>query len=146
MHIRSGTGNATTTEPRNGFEDPKLTHIFSARVSLSETTPILHNKTVPATVSPGNGRSQIRPTVGAIAGGIVGGFLLVLLILSLFLLRRRQRRKAPPQPLEMPAPAPLEPQELPVSTVYEVHDPRIVFELASVPIELDDSALEKLKK
>lgn len=51
---------------------------------------------------PTNNYSQSRPFVGAIAGSIAGGFVLVLFITAFFLLRRRRRMVAPPQLPEMP--------------------------------------------
>ena len=76
--------------------------------------------------------------VGAIAGGILGGF--VLLTAVFFIFRRRKHKMAPPRLHEM---APTETQELPERALYELHDPRNVAELPSLPIELGGSVLEE---
>ena len=117
MAIYSATGSATTTEPRQGFQDPKLAQVFSNKMHSQSTLP-----------------------VGAIAGGIVGGFVLVFLIAMFFLLRKRQRMVAPPQLPEVSAS--VESQELQEHGLSELHDPRSVFELPSPPIELDSLVLK----
>ena len=117
-------GNATITKPHQGFQDPRLAQVFAPRVSSNKTTPVI---TLPA-----NDHSQSRLPVGAIAGGIVGSFV-VILLLAEFFRRRRRRMAVPPQP----------PQELQGCGIYELHDWGNIFELPSSPIELNDSASAK---
>ena len=107
-------GNATITAPRGGFEDPKLAKLFA----INKTTP-----------------TQSRLPVGAIAGGIVGSIVFVLFIAVVFFLKRRQQRM-----VEMPAS--IEPQEVQDCGLHELHDPKHVPELPTLPIELDGSVPE----
>lgn len=132
----SATGHATTTEPIQGFQDPRLVQIFASGVILNTTTPAT---TSPATTTlPPNGHSHSSLPVGAIAGGTAGGFVLVLLIAAFFILRKRRRQMAVlPQPLPIPelASAPLSPQELGAWEINELSDGiREDTELPSNPI------------
>ena len=119
-------GNATVTEPRQGFEDPKLTQVFAAQN--------FSNKTIPVPVLPKNDHSQ---PVGAIAGGIGGGFVLVLLVAT-FLLRRRQRIAAAAS--ELPATS-TGPHEIQGSGLHELR-PQDSLELPSTPIDPNGSIPE----
>ena len=104
-------GNATITAPGGGFQDPKLAKLFA----INKTTP-----------------TQSRLLVGAIAGGIVGSIVFVLFIAVVFLLRRQQQRM-----VEIPEmPASIEPQEVQDCRLHELHDPKHVHELPTLPIEL----------
>ena len=114
-------GNANITTPDGGFRDPQLAKLFS----INKTTP-----------------TQSRLPVGAIAGGIVGSIVgsivFVLFIAMVFLLRRRQHRLA--EPPEMSASA--EPQEMQDCRLHELHDPKHVPELPTLPIEPGGSVPE----
>lgn len=141
MVICSATGNATTTEPSQGFQDPELAKIFA--------TQILSNYTAPATALPTNDHSESRVPTGAITGGIVGFFVLVLLIAGFFFLRRRQRMAVQPQPpteLECITVKELEtqPPELQENGLYELQpDLRSIFELPTAPTDHGGSVSEK---
>ena len=140
-------GNATITEPLEGFQDPKLAQIFTAHIFVNKTTPVNitpANRTTPVTTLPTNDypqtilptidHSQRRIPVGGIAGGIIGSFVFILLIAKFFLLRRQQRMVAPPQ----------SPQELQGCGLYELHDPRNISELPPpTPTELVSSVPER---
>ena len=115
-------GNASTTQPSDGFQNPKLAQIFSAQNTMTAVTALATND-----------HSQSSIPVGAISGGIIGGFILTLSIAVFFLLRRRQRMVAPPQLPQMSAS--VETQELQECGLYELHDPRNVSELPPPPIE-----------
>ena len=110
-------GNANITTPDGGFRDPQLAKLFA-----------INNTTL----------TQSSLLVGAIAGGIVGSIVFVLFIAVVFLLRRRQHRIA--EPPEMSASA--EPQEMQDCRLYELHDPKHVPELPTLPIELGGSVPE----
>ena len=112
-------GNATITAPDGGFQDPKLGKLFGKVV----------NKTTPITKLQNNEHMQSRLLGGAIAGGIV---VFVLFIAAAFLLRRRQQRMV--EILEMTAS--IEPQEVQDCGIQELHDPKHVPELPTLPIEL----------
>ena len=133
-------GNATTTQPQQGF-DPKVAQIF-----LKKTTPVdtpTSANTTAATMLPTNGHSQERLPVGAISGGVIGGFVLVLCITALFLLWRRRRMASPLQlPPEL-ASTPFNPQEIQDNPLYELHDPGVVFELPPVPMDPTSSDPQK---
>ena len=116
-------GNATTTKPQWGFQDPKFAKLFTGQ-GIHKTTPIEENE-----------HTQSRLPVGAIAGGIVGSIVFVLFIVVVFLLRRRQQRM-------VEIPASIEPQEMQDCRLHELHDPKHVPELPTLPIELDGSAPE----
>ena len=126
MVIYSATGNATFIEPSQGFQNPKLAQVFFDKTTLT------------------NNHSRSKLAMG-IAGSIIGTLFLVISIWC-FLLRRRHKMVAPPKPSEMPAPTPIEPQELHECGLYELHDPRMVFELPSPPIELDASVSSQRRK
>ena len=126
----SPTGNANRSKPEEGFGDPELERVFS-------TIPIVNTTTLVPTL-PTNDYPHGGLPVGAIAGGILGGF--VLLIAGFFIFRRRQHKMALPKLHEM---APTETQELPECALYELHDPRNVTELPSLPIELCGSDPEQ---
>ena len=110
----SATGHATTTKPIQGFQDPKLADIFASLVTPSTTKP---DGTTPATPSD---YSPSEPPVGPIAGGTVGGFVLVLLITGFLILRRRRQRTAPPQPIPELVPTPFKPEELQACEIHEL--------------------------
>ena len=113
-------GNATITAPYGGFQDPKLVKVFTRQVV---------NKTTPITKLQNNEHMQSRLLGGAIAGGIV---VFVLFIAAAFLLRRRQQRM-----VEIPEmTAFIEPQEMQDCGIHELHDPKHVPELPTLPIEL----------
>ena len=137
--VYSATGNATATEPTDGFEDPNLAQVFSTPVNETR----LVNTTMPAPTPPAsdstNDSLQNSLRAGAIAGGILGGSL--FLIAVFFALRRRQHIATSQQLPEMSAS--IEPQQLQGCGVYELHDPRNVAELPSTPFELDGSVPEK---
>ena len=119
-------GNANITKPRGGFQDPKLEKVFTGQVV---------NKTTPITKLQNNEHMQSRLLGGAIAGGIV---VFVLFIAAAFLLRRRQQRM-----VEIPEmPASIEPQEVQDCRLHELHNPKHVPELQTLPIELDGSVPE----
>ena len=122
-------GNANITKPRGGFQDPELEKVFTGQVV---------NKTTPITMLHENEHTQSRLPVGAIAGGIVGSIVFVLFIALVFLLKRRQHHMA--EPPEMSASA--EPQEMQDCRLHELHDPKHVPELPTLPIELDGSVPE----
>lgn len=136
-------GDATTTQPHQGFQDPKLAQVFATRIDS--------NKTTSASALPSN-PSQNRLLEGAIAGGVVGGIVLVLLIATFFF--RRRRMVASPQSLEMSEGGPeiahtdVKPQELQTCELYELQQPdsKKVFELPSAPVELEGSTLETPKE
>ena len=112
-------GNATITVPRGGFQDPKLGQLFGQVV----------NQTTPITKLQNNEHMQSWLPVGAIAGGIV---VFVLFITVTFLLRRRQQRM-----VEIPEmTASIEPQEVQDCGIQELHDPKHIPELPTLPIEL----------
>ena len=148
-------GNATTTEPAQGF-DPKIADIFrnkgnNTTNTLNATTP-LYNETTYVTTLPTHDHSQGNVPIGAVAGAIVGGLILILLITALILRRRRQRVVAPPQPPPELAATPFNPYELPEGGLYELqHDPRVLYELyhdsrrfeLPAPIDLNRSVREK---
>ena len=119
-------GNATTTKPQWGFQGPKLAKLFAGQ-AINKTTPIEENK-----------HTQSRLPVGATACGIVGSIVFVLFIAVVFILRRRQHRMA--EPPEMSASA--EPQEMQDCGLHELHDPKNVPELSTLPIGLDCSVPE----
>ena len=111
-------GNATITAPDGGFQDPKLEKVFTRQVVTTPITKLQNNE-----------QMQSRLLGGAIAGGIV---VLVLFIAAAFLLRRRQQRM-----VEIPEmPASTEPQEVQDCGIQELHDPKHVPELPTLPIEL----------
>ena len=129
IYICSATGNATFTEPRQGFQDPKLAQIFAPQVFSNKTTPPI---TTPTTL-PTNNHLQSRVLVGAIVGGIIGG---LVLIAAIFLLWRRLRIVAPPHTSDVPASTDISPQEVQDSGLYELHDSKTVPELPSAVPEL----------
>lgn len=138
-------GNANTTGPRLGFQDPTLAQIFSTRTTptnTSSSTPF--NTTTPVT-APAIDDSQSKLPLGTIASIFVGS--VVVLIAVLFLLRRRKRRRmaAHPQPVEVSANTEL--KEMQAFELHELHDPRNVSELpSSPPVELEGCVPEtKLK-
>ena len=119
-------GNATITAPYRGFQDPKLGNVFAGQV-VNETTPI--TILPPIAGLRGDEHTQGRLPVGAIAGGIV---VFVLFIAAAFLLRRRQQRM-----VEIPEmTASIELQEMQDCGIHELHDPKQVPELPTLPIEL----------
>lgn len=132
-------GNATTTQPSNGFQDPGLGEVF-----LSNTTqapgPTYHppNGTIPNNAIPA---PQHTPSVGVIVGGTVGGFIFILFIILLYFLGRRRIAAAqkPPRVSEhVPelASTPIQPQELQECGLYELqHGSRVVLELPSSAVE-----------
>ena len=122
-------GNANITKPYEGFQDPQLAKLFTAQAT---------NKTTPITKFQENEHTQSRLPVGTIAGGIVGSIVFVLFIALVFFLKRRQHRMA--EPPEMSASA--EPQEMQDCRLHELHDPKHVPELPTLPIELDGSVPE----
>ena len=139
MIIFSEMGNADITIPDGGFQDPQLAKLFAAqavnKATPDKTTP---NKTTPITKLQENEHTQSGLPVGANAGGIVGSIVFVLFIAVVFLLRRRQQRM-----VEIPEmPASIEPQEIQDCRLHELHDPKHVPELPTLPIELDGSVPE----
>ena len=143
----SSTGYAKLTEPIQGFEDPKLTQIFASRAPQNNTTTAA---TIPATTTPATTTPDTTTTlppkdyphnkipVGAIAGGIVGGFVLVLLFTAFLILHKRQRQMVePPQPIPELTSIPFNPQELQAWEVRELsHGIREDTELPSAPIDI----------
>ena len=122
-------GNATITAPDGGFKDPKLGKLFARQVA-NKTTPIT---ILPPVAGPRAGEhTQGRLPVGAIAGGIFGSIVFALFIAVTFLLRRRQPRMV--EISEMTAS--IEPQEVQDCGIQELHDPKHVPELPTLPIEL----------
>lgn len=117
-------GNANITTPDGGFQDPQLAKLFAAQGTKKNEHA--------------QDRLSVGAIAGAIAGGIVGSIVFVLFIAVVFLLRRRQHRMA--KPPEMPAFA--EPQEMQDCRLHELHDPKHVPELPTLPIELDGSVPE----
>ena len=117
-------GKAIITAPDGGFQDPKLEQVFTRQVV---------NKTTPITILQNNEHMQSRLLGGAIAGAIAGVIVVfVLFIAAAFSLRRRQQRM-----VEIPEiPASIEPQEMRDCGVHELHDPKHVPELPTLPIEL----------
>lgn len=136
----SATGNATTTKPGRGFQDPKLAQVFSVNKTtyVNETTFV--NIAMPAPTLPpddyldDNLQSSLR--AGAIAGGILVASLLLIAVFCIS--RRRQHSQTLPE-----VSASIEPQQLQGCGVHELHDPRNVPELPSLPIELDGPVPEK---
>ena len=111
-------GNATITAPYGGFQDPKLEKVFTRQVVTTPITKLQNNE-----------HMQSRLLGGAIAGGIV---VFVLFIAIAFPLRRRQQRM-----VEIPEmSASIEPQEVQDCGIQELHDPKHVPELPTLPIEL----------
>ena len=146
--IHSATGNATVIKPSRGFQDSGLAQVFSTDITIflnitsgEETT--LVNITIPAPTLPTDeylgDRLQSSLRSGATAGGILGGFL--LLIAVFFILRKRERIATLQQLPEISAST--EPQELQMCGVYELHDPKAIPELPSLPTELDVSVPER---
>ena len=127
-------GNATITTPDGGFQNLQIDKLFAAQAT-NETTP---NKTTLITKLQENEYTQSGLPVGAIAGGIVGSIVFVLFVALVFLFRRRQYRIV--EPLEMPAY--IEPQEVQDCRLLELHDPKHVPDLPTLPIELDGSVPE----
>ena len=127
-------GNANITAPDGGFKDPKLGKLFARQV-VNKTTPItiLPPTTIlPPVAGPRGGENKGRLPVGAIAGGIFGSIVFALFIAATFLLRRRQQRM-----VEIPEmTASIEPQEVQDCGIQELHDPKHVPELPTLPIEL----------
>ena len=116
-------GNATINAPYGGFQDPGLGKVFTGH----KTTPI--TKLPPIAGPQGDEHTQGRLLVCAIAGVIVD---LVLFLAAAFLLRRRQQHM-----VEIPEmPASIEPQEVQDCGIQELHDPKHVPELPTLPIEL----------
>ena len=126
-------GNANITTPDGGFQDPQFAKLFAAQ-AVNKATP---NKTTPITKLQENEHTQSGLPVGAIAGGIFGSIVFVLFIAVVFTLRRQHRMAEPP---EMSASA--EPQEMQDCRLHELHDPKHVPELPTLPIELDGSVPE----
>ena len=121
-------GNANITAPDGGFKDPKLGKLFARQV-VNKTTPIT---ILPPVAGPRGGEHKGRLPVGAIAGGIFGSIVFALFIAATFLLRRRQQRM-----VEIPEmTASIEPQEVQDCGIQELHDPKHVPELPTLPIEL----------
>ena len=131
------------TEPIQGFQDPKLTHIFTSLVTLNPTTlPPSDTSlaTLNTTTLPPSDYSHSKLPVGAIAGITVGSFFLVLLITAFLILRKRRRRTAPPQPIPELAATLFNPQELQACEIHEFpHGNREDTELPSDPIGRDIS-------
>lgn len=128
----SETGGATAWGPRQGFQDLKLSEIFATQVFINITNP-LNETTQNTTASPKNDSSS-HP-VGAIAGGVVGGFFLILAIIAAFLLFRKYKAARPRPPPEMSAST--EPQEVQDHGLHELHDAKDVSELPS-PLPLPE--------
>ena len=146
MVICSSMGNATTTEPLQGFQDKKLARVFAPQTvfntnkttPINETTPV--NTTTPVTTLPPNNHSQNQVPVVAIAAGVTGGFLFLIAVFFFLRIRRRNRMVTLIQVSEMSAST--ETQELKECGLHEFHDSRNVPELpASVP-ELYSSSLK----
>ena len=131
---RSPTGNANRTKPEQGFDDPELERVFS-----NTTIPLVNTTTLVPTLLP-NEYSQSGLPPGAIAGAIGGGIFggLVLLIAVFFIMRRLHHMTMMTLP-KLHEMASTETQELPECALYELHDPRNVSELPSLPTELDGS-------
>ena len=127
-------------EPIKGFDNPKLAQIFTSRVTPNTPTPsiVAPTTTIPDTTTPATVLGHSELPVGAIAGGIVGGFVLVLLIAAFFVLRkRRQQMEVPPHaaPELASTSTHFNPQELQAREVNELsHGQREDIELASAPI------------
>ena len=111
-------GNATITAPYGGFQDPQLEKVFTRQIVTTPITKLQNNE-----------QMQSRLLGGAIASSIV---VLVLFIAVTFLLRKRQRRM-----VEIPEmTASIELQEMQDCGIQELHDPKHVPELPTLPIEL----------
>ena len=111
-------GNATITAPYGGFQDPQLEKVFTRQIVTTPITKLQNNE-----------QMQSRLLGGAIASSIV---VLVLFIAVTFLLRKRQQRM-----VEIPEmTASIELQEMQDCGIQELHDPKHVPELPTLPIEL----------
>ena len=149
-HIYSATGNANMTKPRQGFQDPKLAQVFATHSDVSG------NRTKSVTILPSSDHSQNKLPLGAIVGGIVGGFVLVLVTALCFLRRRHRKVAAPQQSREMSASSPVKLQELRAPSLVKSqeleerhelqHRPITVFELPMAPIQHNGSIPEKEKR
>ena len=137
-------GNATVTEPHQGFQNSTLADIFSTKptpTNESTQTSTPSDKMTPITTLPADDHSDGRLPTGTIAGSIVGGVVFVLLLITGYaILWRRRRAATKPQLFEISAVK--EPQEVQDCALYEVDDPRDVPELPSPPIELEGPDLE----
>lgn len=91
----SPTGGASALSPPNGWSDSALSVYFAQKAQFATRTPTRY---IP--LSTGGASSDNKPKIGAIVGGAVGGFV-VLLIIALtiwcFCCRGRQRSNSPEQ-------------------------------------------------
>lgn len=129
MVICSAKGNATTTQPHQGFQEPQLAQIFATRVSSNKTTSVT---TLPTSV-----HSQRKLPIGAIAGGIAGGFVLLFLIALFYFRGRRHVPENVPEHVPEFDPTLVELRAQQDGVAYELHnDSKGVFELPSAPVPL----------
>ena len=139
MILYSAMGNATVTEPHQGFQNSTLADIFSTKTTqtnISTPTSTSSDNMTPVMTLPTDDHPESKLPAGAIAGSIVGGVVLVLLLITGFIiLWRRRRAAAKPQLFEISAIK--EPQEVQDCALHEVDDPRDVPELPSPPTELE---------
>lgn len=134
--VHSSSGNATLKTPVGGFNDSRLSVIFSHTLPRprgeqpSSTTPIASASPTSGTYTTGSPtlnppQASHKATVGAIAGGTIGALLTLITVIfgCRFCYRRRGKGKVIDLPTETPAatsPAPWIKAELDTETRYEL--------------------------